>query len=85
MKIIDRLEPVKRGVYSGALGYFDAGGACDLAMVIRTIVCRDGVGTFGVGGAVVADSDPDAEYDETMDKARALIAAITQLAAGGGA
>ncbi len=84
MKIIDDIEPVKRGVYSGAIGYFDAGGAMDLGMVIRTIVCRDGVGTFGVGGAVVADSDPDDEYDETMDKARALIAAI-KAAAGGGA
>jgi len=83
MKIIDRIEPVKRGVYGGAIGFFDAGGAMDLAMVIRTIVCRDGVGTFGVGGAVVADSDPGDEYDETMDKARALIAAVEALAGGG--
>ncbi len=80
MKIIDSLEPVKRGVYSGALGFFDARGTMDLGMVIRTIVCRNGVGTFGVGGAIVADSDPGAEYDETMDKAQALIAAITTLA-----
>jgi len=84
MKIIDTIEPVTRGVYSGALGFIDGGGAMDLAMVIRTIVCQDGVGTFGVGGAIVADSDPDDEYDETMDKARALIAAFAQLAAGGG-
>jgi aminodeoxychorismate synthase component I len=83
MKIIDRIEPVKRGVYSGALGFIDGGGAMDLSMVIRTIVCQNGVGTFGVGGAVVADSDPDAEYDETMDKARALIAAVEKLANGG--
>jgi len=84
MKIIDGIEPVKRGVYSGALGFIDAGGAMDLGMVIRTIICRDGVGTFGVGGAIVADSDPDAEYDETMDKARALIEAMRRLATGGG-
>jgi len=83
MKIIDSLEPVKRGVYSGALGFIDAHGALDLGMVIRTIICRDGVGTFSVGGAIVADSDPDAEYDETMDKARALIDAIEKLAGGG--
>ncbi len=85
MKIIDAIEPVKRGVYSGAVGFIDSGGALDLSMVIRTIVCRDGVGTFGVGGAIVADSDPDAEYDETMDKARALIQAVEKLAAGGAA
>ncbi|MCB1182592.1 aminodeoxychorismate synthase component I [bacterium] len=81
MKIIDRLEPVVRGVYSGAVGFIDAGGAMDLGMVIRTLVCRDGRATFGVGGAVVADSDPGAEYDETLDKARALIAAVRGLAA----
>ena len=85
MKIIDSIEPVKRGVYSGALGFIDAGGAMDLGMVIRTVVCRDGVATFGVGGAVVSDSDPDAEYEETMDKARALINAISALGAGGAA
>lgn len=84
MKIIDAIEPVKRGLYSGALGFLDAGGAMDLGMVIRTIVCQDGVATFGVGGAVVADSDPGAEYDETMDKARALIAAVAALHEGGG-
>lgn len=83
MKIIDAIEPVKRGVYSGALGFIDSGGAMDLGMVIRTIVCRDGVATFGVGGAIVSDSAPAAEYNETMDKARALIAAVRQVNAGG--
>lgn len=76
MKIIDGLEPVKRGVYSGALGYLDRRGAMDLSIVIRTIVCQGGKAVFGVGGAVTADSDPDAEYAETMDKARALVAAL---------
>ncbi len=85
MKIIDSIEPVKRGIYSGALGFIDAGGAMDLGMVIRTIVCQDNVATFGVGGAVVSDSDPDAEYEETMDKARAMIAAISTLNNGGAA
>lgn len=76
MKIIDALEPVKRGVYSGAIGYFDRSGTLDLSIVIRTIVCKDGTATFGVGGAVVADSDPADEYQETLDKARALIEAL---------
>ncbi len=84
MKIIDSIEPVKRGVYSGAVGFFDAGGSMDLGMLIRTVVCQNGIGTFGVGGAIVSDSDPGAEYDETLDKARALIAAIERLAEGGG-
>lgn len=76
MKIIDDVEPVKRGVYSGAIGYIDWSGAMDLNIVIRTLVCQDGKATFGVGGAVVSDSDPAAEYRETLDKARALIAAV---------
>ncbi len=80
MKIIDAIEPVKRGVYSGAIGYFDFDGTMDLSIVIRSIVCKDGRATFGVGGAVVADSDPAAEYQETLDKARALIAAVSLLA-----
>ncbi len=80
MKIIDAIEPVKRGVYSGAIGYFDHSGAMDLSIVIRTIVCQDGRATFGVGGAVVADSDPADEYQETLDKAKALIASVRALA-----
>jgi len=80
MKIIDAIEPVKRGVYSGALGYLDHSGVMDLSIVIRAIVCKDGRATFGVGGAVVADSDPQAEYQETLDKAAALITALQTLA-----
>jgi len=76
MKIIDALEPVKRGVYSGAIGYLDYSGTMDLNIVIRTLTCAQGRATFGVGGAVVSDSDPGAEYRETLDKARALIAAV---------
>lgn len=76
MKIIDSLETVKRGVFSGAIGYLDQSGIMDLSIVIRTIVCQGGKAHFGVGGAVTIDSDPDAEYQETMDKARALILAL---------
>jgi para-aminobenzoate synthetase component 1 len=81
MAIIESLEPVSRGVYAGALGWFDHGGAMDLSIIIRTFVCADGRGSdnqvsFGVGGAITADSDPAAEYRETLDKARALLAAL---------
>jgi para-aminobenzoate synthetase component I len=76
MKIIDSIEPTKRGVYSGAIGYLDFAGAMDLSIVIRSIVCKAGRCTFGAGGAVVADSDPAAEYQEMLDKAKALIEAL---------
>ena len=79
MKIIDRLEPVKRGVYSGSIGYIDFSGCMDLNIVIRTIVVKDGCCYLNAGGAIVADSDPIGEYAEAMDKARALIAAIKSL------
>ena len=82
LKIIDALEPVKRGVYSGAIGYLDHSGTMDLSIVIRTIVCRDGRAALGVGGAVVADSDPVEEYRETLDKARALLRALGARLAG---
>ena len=77
MKIIDRLEQTCRGIYAGAIGYFDFGGAIDSSIVIRSIVVKGGRAWFGVGGAVVADSDPDDEYDESMLKAQALIAALS--------
>jgi aminodeoxychorismate synthase component I len=79
MKIIDQLEPVKRGIYSGAIGYLDFAGPMDLSIVIRTIVIRNGHCYFHVGGGIVADSDPLAEFHETQDKARALIEAIENL------
>jgi para-aminobenzoate synthetase component 1 len=79
MKIIDRLEPVKRGVYSGAIGYLNFAGPMDLSIVIRTIVIKDGRCYFHAGGGIVADSDPLAEFQETQDKARALIEAIKNL------
>ena len=80
MEIIDRLEQGPRGVYSGALGWFSLSGASDLSIVIRTLVVDSGRATFGVGGAVIALSDPDGEFDETVVKSRAM---MTALAAAG--
>jgi para-aminobenzoate synthetase component 1 len=80
MKIIEELEPVERGVYSGALGWLDLGGAMDLSVVIRTLVMTDENATFSVGGAIVTDSDPAAEYEETRHKARALENALHTVA-----
>lgn len=76
MKQIAALEPTPRGVFAGSIGYIDFDGAMDLNIVIRTLVKRgDRVG-FSVGGAVVADSEPHEEYQETLDKAHALVAAV---------
>jgi len=76
MKVIDSLEPVKRGVFSGSIGYIDAEGAMDLSIVIRTFVKRGDFLSFHVGGAIVSDSDPAEEYQETLDKAYGLISAF---------
>ena len=76
MKIIDRLEPTKRGVYSGGVGYLDLDGALDLNIVIRTLIKTGSALSFHVGGTVVADSDPDDEYQETLDKAQGLVCAL---------
>jgi len=78
MDIIDRLEGGPRGIYSGAIGYFSLNGAMDLAMVIRTIVATpDGV-SYGVGGAVIALSDPPGEYEETVTKSAPLLRLLGQ-------
>lgn len=73
MEIIDELERGPRGVYSGALGYFSSSGHVDLAIVIRTLVVRQGEAVFGVGGAIIDPSDPGAEFDETVVKATAML------------
>jgi anthranilate synthase component 1 len=73
MQIIDELEIEKRGIaYAGAVGYFGADGSVDTCIVLRTACFKDGTMYIQAGGGVVADSDPDAEYDETLHKARAL-------------
>jgi anthranilate synthase component 1 len=73
MEIIDELESVKRGIgYAGAVGYFGCDGSVDTCIVLRTALVKDGALYVQAGGGVVADSDPDAEYEETLHKARAL-------------
>jgi para-aminobenzoate synthetase len=74
MEIIDELEGEARGIYSGAIGWFGLGGACDLSVAIRTIVIDRGAVSIGAGGAIVVDSDPEAELEEMLLKARAAIA-----------
>jgi len=77
MEIIAELEPTRRGPYCGGIGYLGFDGSMDTSIVIRTYAVKDGVVTFQAGGGIVADSDPAAEYEETLDKARALIAALS--------
>jgi para-aminobenzoate synthetase component I len=76
MEIIDELEPTRRSVYTGSIGYLGFNGDMDLNIVIRTIIVKGGRAYFQVGGAVVYDSEPEAEYVETLDKGRALIQAL---------
>jgi para-aminobenzoate synthetase component 1 len=78
MEIIAELEPVARGVYCGAIGYWSVTGAMDTSLAIRTCVVRDGWAHFGVGGGIVADSDPDREYGESLDKARGIVTALRE-------
>jgi para-aminobenzoate synthetase component 1 len=76
MQIIEELEPIQRGIYSGGLGYLDFRGNIDLSMVIRTILLKGKKAYFQTGGAIVADSDPEEEWQESLDKAKALITAL---------
>ncbi|MGE5230878.1 MAG: aminodeoxychorismate synthase component I [Deltaproteobacteria bacterium] len=76
MEIIAELEPTRRGVYCGSLGYLAATGEMDTSIAIRTAVVREGEVYFQAGGGIVADSDPEAEYRETLDKARGIIRAL---------
>jgi anthranilate synthase component I len=75
MEIIDELEPVKRGLYGGACGYLSFSGEMDLAIAIRTGVLKDGTLYVGAGAGVVADSVPESEWQETENKARAVLRA----------
>jgi anthranilate synthase component 1 len=76
MEIIDELEPTRRGIYAGAVGYISFSGNMDTAIAIRTLVVKDQVGYLGVGAGIVADSVPDNEFEETMSKGRAMLKAI---------
>jgi len=76
MEIIAELEPSQRSVYCGAMGYYSVTGELDTSIAIRTAVARNGRVYFSAGGGIVADSDPELEYRETIDKARALIDAL---------
>jgi anthranilate synthase component 1 len=76
MQILAELEPTRRELYAGAVGYIDFAGNLDFCIAIRTITIRDGVARVQAGAGIVADSNPAAEYEETRDKARALLQAI---------
>ncbi|HEX3018733.1 MAG TPA: anthranilate synthase component I [Chitinispirillaceae bacterium] len=80
MEIIDELEPVKRGLYGGALGYIDFSGNMDTCIVIRTIIYHEGMATIQAGAGIVADSIPSREYQETVQKANAPFTAIKNAA-----
>lgn len=84
MEIIDELEPVRRGPYAGAVGYFGYGGeAMDTAIAIRTLVAAGGRAHVQAGAGIVADSVPSAEYEETLAKARALLRVLGMVEGGG--
>jgi para-aminobenzoate synthetase component 1 len=76
MQIIDELEPVRRGPYCGAIGYLARDGTVEMCMAIRTMIVKRGLVHIPVGGGIVADSNPAAEYEETLVKARAMFAAV---------
>jgi anthranilate synthase component 1 len=76
MQIIAEKEPVQRGFYAGALGYFGYDGNHDSCIMLRTALLKDGQIHIQAGGGVVADSDPAAEYQETVNKASALLKAV---------
>jgi len=82
MEILDELEPTARGPYAGAVGYVGFGGALDTCIAIRTLAIKDGTAYVQAGGGIVADSVPESEYDETINKAKALIRAIEIAARG---
>jgi len=78
MEIIDELEPVRRGLYGGAVGYFGFNGNMDTCIAIRTMIAKDNIAYWGIGAGIVADSDPQKEFEETSNKGRAMQMAIKQ-------
>jgi len=78
MEIIEELEPERRGFYAGAVGYFAADGTMDSCIALRTALVKDGKVYLQAGGGVVADSDPEAEYQESCNKAKAIVRAAEE-------
>jgi anthranilate synthase component 1 len=78
MEIIAELEREKRGPYAGAVGYFDFSGNLDTAITIRTIIIKNNIAYIQAGAGIVADSIPEREYQESLNKAQALLSAIDQ-------
>jgi anthranilate synthase component 1 len=76
MEIIDEIEPYRRGPYAGAVGYIDFAGNMDTCIALRTIVIQNGTAYVQVGAGIVADSVPEREFEETLNKARGLLKAI---------
>jgi anthranilate synthase component 1 len=76
MQIIDEIEPHRRGPYAGAVGYIDFAGNMDTCIALRTVVIQNGTAYVQVGAGIVADSVPENEYEETLNKARGLLKAI---------
>lgn len=82
MEIIEELEPVRRGPYAGAVGYFGFSGNMDTCITIRTVIIAGGTAHVQVGAGIVADSDPEREYEETMNKAKGMLKAIRMAESG---
>jgi anthranilate synthase component 1 len=80
MEIIDQLEPVRRGPYAGAVGYVDFGGSMDTCIALRTVVIADGRAFVQSGAGVVADSVPEKEFEETLNKAKGMLVALEMTA-----
>jgi anthranilate synthase component 1 len=76
MEIIEELEPCRRGIYGGAVGYVDFSGNLDTCIALRTLVIKDGVAYVQAGGGIVADSQPEREREESINKASALLRAV---------
>jgi anthranilate synthase component 1 len=76
MEIIEELEPTKRGPYAGSIGYFDFSGNMDMCITIRTIIFKNNKAYIQAGAGIVADSDPEKEYKETVNKAKGMFKAI---------
>jgi anthranilate synthase component 1 len=82
MEIIDELEPTRRGLYAGAVGYFGFSGNMDFCITIRTLLVRGSRVYLQVGAGIVADSDPALEYQETVNKGKAMVKAIEMANSG---